>query len=123
MQFKVSASDYWDNHYVFDKISAKKTKTLGEDAINNLIISTICPVMFVYGKQNLKPELCERAIDFFMETPPESNSIIKKWNEFGIKARNSAESQSLLELKKYYCTSRKCLNCAIGNFLLKGNSS
>jgi hypothetical protein len=37
----------------------------------------------------------------------------------GLPAESSADSQALLELKKHYCEAHRCLECAIGNFLLK----
>ena len=47
------------------------------------------------------------------------NSIIKKWEELGVKSNNSLESQALIELKTNYCSEKKCLNCSIGSEILK----
>ena len=43
----------------------------------------------------------------------------KKFEVFGIRSKNVYESQALLELKKNYCDYKKCLECAIGHFILK----
>jgi len=115
---RVNASPYWDTHYVFDKESPVKAKTLGNDAINNLIINTLAPVMFVYGKHSLRPDLGEKALDFLNQQTAEKNTIIRQWKSHGLEARNAGESQALLELKKYYCTPKKCLNCAVGHKVL-----
>ena len=40
-------------------------------------------------------------------------------SSIGILAENAFQSQSLLQLKKEYCDAKKCLQCAIGTFLLK----
>ena len=41
---------------------------------------------------------------FFLEkVKPESNSIITKWNELGLKPKNAMQTQALLELKNNYC--------------------
>ena len=45
--FEVKLSNYWQDHYVFDKISPKKVKTLGKGTIHLLIINTIAP-FFVF---------------------------------------------------------------------------
>jgi len=110
----VRASSYWDGHYRFDKASAHSPKVLGEEAVNNLMINTIIPVMFLYGKENMKPGLSEKAIDLMQTIPAERNQVISKWTGLGIKPCNAAESQALIELKKHYCTPRKCLSCHIG---------
>ncbi len=115
----VKASKYWDDHYVFEKISRGKPKKLGESCIDSILINTIGPVMFVYGKQTINQGLCEKALHLFSEIKPENNSIITNWTKNGIKSLNAADTQALIELKKNYCTPKKCLQCAIGNALLK----
>lgn len=116
---QVQASPYWDNHYSFDKPSARTPKKLGTDSINNLIINTIAPIQFVYGDISQNSSLKESAIALFQSCAPESNSIINKWEKLGIKPENAADSQALLELKKYYCLPKKCLRCAIGHMVLR----
>lgn len=117
--FDISSSPYWKNHYQFDKSSSVRIKKLGESAVNNIIINTIAPLMFVYGSENIKPDIKDRAIQLLTTLPPEENHIIKNWEGFGIKPANAGESQALIELKKYYCTPKKCLSCAIGLNLIK----
>ncbi len=121
--FDVQCSPYWNNHYVFDKESVKRSKTLGKSAIENLIINTIVPLKFVYGMQKLKPDVKEQAIQLLHELPSEQNTLLRKWEQTGIAANNAAEGQALLELKKYYCTPKKCLNCSIGHFLIRQPAS
>lgn len=118
-QFRIKASPYWDDHYVFDKPSQKREKQLGKDAINNIIINTVAPVLFIYGRQSMRMELCEKALNLLQETPGENNSVIRQWENIGVSARDAADSQALLELKKYYCTPKKCLQCPIGHMVLK----
>jgi len=112
--FMVSASEYWNNHFLFNRPSAGCPKSLGIFAIRSLIINTAVPVLYFYGKQRQLEDYSERAIDFLMELPPESNSIITKWNILGIKATNAFQSQALLQLKNELCSYRRCLDCRIG---------
>jgi hypothetical protein len=115
---RINTSPYWDTHFVFDKTSPARTKTLGTDAINSIITNTLAPALFVYGKHSLQPHLGEKAIDYLAEIPSEKNAIIAKWKQLEVSARNAGESQALLELKKYYCTPKKCLHCAVGHKVL-----
>ncbi|WP_297096828.1 DUF2851 family protein [uncultured Draconibacterium sp.] len=113
--FKVKASEYWDTHYNFNKASKNtKPKELGDTAAQILIINVIVPFLFVYGEKQNKHHLKNRALEFLENLPAESNSIISNWSDLGIQARSAFDSQALLQLKNYYCESKKCLNCQLG---------
>ena len=85
-----------------------------------LILNTIIPLQFAYAKSQGK-EVSEDLIDFLTAVEAEKNSIIDKFDSFGIKSKNAFETQSLLQLKNEYCNKSKCLDCAIGIELLKSN--
>lgn len=116
--FEIECSPYWVKHYMFDKASIDKTKMLGEDSINNIIINTIIPFMFIYGKERLDKNLMERSLEFLSQLPPESNHIVRKWGVTGVNAHSAADSQALIELKKSYCISKKCLTCPVGHQII-----
>lgn len=116
--FEISASDYWQNHYQFDKESLKKKKKLSQSFVDLITINTIIPLQFAYAKSQAK-EISEDLIQLLNEVAPEKNAIMDKFNSFGIKSKNAFESQSLLQLKNEYCNKSRCLECAIGMELLK----
>ena len=118
--FNVSASEYWQNHYQFDKESPKKKKKLSKSFIDLVIINTIIPLQFAYAKSQGK-EISEDLIQLINGVAPEKNTIIDKFGSFGIKAENAFETQSLLQLKNEYCNKSRCLECALGMELLKSN--
>ncbi len=118
--FMVEASEYWNSHYQFGKlVEEDKKKKVGIDTINSIIINVIVPFTFVYGKQNQKVELIDKSLGLLESINAENNSIIKNWNELGIKTSNAMQTQSLLELKNNYCSKKNCLNCSIGNKILQ----
>jgi hypothetical protein len=117
--FHAEVSDYWQTHYVFDKISAKRQKTFGRDAIHLLLINTVAPFLFIFGKKTNQLDLAERATRMLEEMPAESNAVIEQFHNAGLSARNAYQSQAILQLSKHYCAQKKCLECAIGCFLLK----
>ncbi len=118
--FKVEASEYWNCHYQFGKlVEEDKKKKIGINTINSIIINVIVPFTFVYGKKNQKEELVDKSLNLLESIKAENNSIIKKWNELGLKTSNAMQTQSLLELKNNYCSQKKCLNCSIGNKILQ----
>lgn len=119
--FNLSCSEYWDNHYVFDKISVKKKKNPGKNFINLILINTVIPFIFVYGIQKDNQEYKDRAINYLRQIKGEKNSIINIWQKLNVDVSTAFSTQALIELKKNYCDKKKCLNCRIGNFLLKKN--
>ncbi|MGG7033638.1 MAG: DUF2851 family protein [Flavobacterium sp.] len=116
--FRISVSPYWQTHYQFDRESPKKNKKLSKSFIDLLIINTIIPVQFAYAKSQQK-ENSEDLVDLLKTLEPEKNSIVQKFDSFGLKAENAFETQSLLQLRKEYCVKGKCLECAIGLKLIK----
>lgn len=117
--FDVTANDYWHYHYHFDEISPFKKKKLGDAMIDNIIINTICPVLFAYGNYHNENKYKDKALKWLEETSPESNSITKGFKQLGIENKNAFDSQALIELKNEYCNKKKCLDCAVGNGILK----
>lgn len=116
--FIIKASDYWKTHYRFDRTTRSKDKFLGSTAINLIMINTVVPFLFAYGKEKGNEPLRERALHFLTEIPAESNHIITKWKNTGITAESAFQTQALIYLKKQYCTPKKCLHCPVGKKIL-----
>jgi len=114
-----SCSKYWETRYLFDRKSAKRLKNIGLKAKLLIIINTIIPFLFLYGKERNNYEMIERSLKFLREMPAEANKIIANWKDLGFDVNSAFESQALLQLKEENCDKRNCLNCHIGNYLLK----
>jgi len=117
--FEVALSDYWLTHYVFDKETPKRNKTLGKSTIHLLVINTIAPFLFLYGAQRGIEEYKDLALQLLESIPAEKNSIIAQWNVLGMKPDSAYETQGLLQLKNEYCGRQRCLECSVGNAILK----
>lgn len=118
--FTVTTSEYWETHYTFDKNSKKCSKRLGPDTVTVIVINSVVPFLFAYGKSRNNHTLTDRAISILEELKSEKNSIVKGFTNAGLKIDNAFMSQSLVQLKTKYCDSRKCLFCHVGtNILLK----
>lgn len=116
--FDAGVSEYWENHYQFDRESPKKKKQFSKALVDLLVINTIIPIRFAHAKSQGK-EISEFLLGLLKEVSAEKNAVVDKFNGFGVKAKNAFESQSLLQLKNEYCNHGKCLQCAIGIELLK----
>ena len=116
--FEVAASSYWDTHYVFGKEVKKVKKSAGDQASDILIINSVVPVMFSYGKERSIDYLCERALTLLEELKPEKNKVSEEWKRAGVEADSALSSQALIHLREHYCTRRRCLECRIGAKLI-----
>jgi hypothetical protein len=115
----VTASEFWDEHYTFQKSSVRSPKKLGNQMIDTLIINTVVPVLFAYGLLHNEEQYKNRALNWLDEMEPEMNAITNGYTELGIVNKSAFDSQALLELKGHYCDAKKCLDCSVGNALLK----
>lgn len=118
--FEVQPGDYWRDHFQFDKPSVRRAKPLGRDFVHLLVINTIVPFLFFYGKEKSREELQRRAIRLLEELPPEANALVDGWAALlRSPARNAYQTQALIHLKTRYCDAKRCLECGVGNAILK----
>lgn len=115
----VTATKYWDTHYRFEKESKFLKKEIGKQLKNNILINAIAPLLFAYGLHHQNSFYQERAVDLLFQLPAEKNKQLKIWESLLLKKNTSFDSQALLELQQFYCNKKACLNCAIGNGILK----
>lgn len=118
--FAVRINDYWLRHYVLeDEPSEPVPKKIGSQMTENIVINTIIPLLFAYGSYKQLQDVKDKALEWLSQLKSENNHILKKWNEVSVQSENALESQSLIELYKNYCTQKRCLECAVGNVVLK----
>lgn len=116
--FSFTIQAFWKTHYTFESMSKKSPKRLSKSFIDLILINTIIPLKFVYLQS--RGALDEDEImQLIKQVSSEKNSIISKFLELKMKSKNALESQALLELKNNYCINKRCLQCAIGNNLLR----
>jgi hypothetical protein len=120
--FDITANDYWHYHYRFGETSSFKKKTLGAAMTENIIINTVAPVLFAYGSYHDEQKYKDKALRWLEQTAAESNSITKGFQKLGIENKNAFDSQALIELKNEYCNKKRCLECSVGNAILKPQS-
>lgn len=120
--FDIPAGEYWNHHYRFGEPSSFKIKRPGTSMIDSIIINTVVPVLFAWGSYHSDEACRNRALQWLDETAAETNSIVSQFWQRGIRCKTSYDSQALIELKHEYCDHKRCLDCAVGNFLLKSQS-
>jgi hypothetical protein len=121
--FRVSASSYWNDHYVFGKKSKAVTKNTGMQAADIFLINAVIPLIFIYGRFHDDHEVIEKAMTFLEEIGPEINSVTSDWKSAGIEVESAFYTQALLQLTDEYCKKRRCLECRIGCKLISLDKS
>ena len=113
------ATPYWQTHYSFGAPSSKNAKRMSAASIDLLLINTVIPLLFAYGRFKSSEPLCDRAFDLLEQLKAEHNHITRLWSECGIDVKSAADSQALIQLKKEYCDRKDCLRCRFGYEYLK----
>lgn len=116
----VTANDYWHYHYMLDdETGAYREKHTGQQLIDTTCINTVIPMLFCYGHYHKEEKYKTRALQWLESIRPEKNTIINEYAKLNRLAQDAFESQALLQLKHRYCDRKACLDCAVGNKLLR----
>jgi hypothetical protein len=115
----ISINPYWETRYRFDKESKPMGKSLGQASVDTLLLNTVVLFLFSYGKHLGLQHFVSRALKLLENIPAEQNNITADFANLGVKISTAFESQALLELKNNYCDHKKCLQCGVGNKILK----
>lgn len=117
LHFQSEVSSYWKNHYSFGK-ETKESKTtnsrIGDSSLDVILINSVVPVLFSYGKKTDQEKYCDKALEILESIKPEQNSLVREFVSSGIRVENAFDTQALIQLRKEYCDKRKCLYCKIG---------
>ena len=116
----VVQSDYWQNHYNFESKTEIEIGKLGVSSVENILINTVAPLMFAYGMHKDQEELKEKSMELLASIKPESNSITRKWKASGLTVQSAFDSQASIELYNQFCIKKRCLDCAIGIEIIRG---
>ena len=117
--FSHSLNGYWQNHTCFGGTETCGNGCMRQKQVDVIIINSIVPMLYIYGKHRKDEKLCERAQDLLHQIAGEENSIIKRWREQGVKADCAADSQALLQLHRNYCRGNNCINCRFAFHYIK----
>ena len=91
---------------------------MGVSSLEIIVINTIVPLLFAYGKSVDDEMYGERALRFLETVKPEKNRIVQEFREAGVVPENACDSQALVQLRREYCEKRECLTCRFGHALL-----
>ncbi len=111
---------YWRCHMQFGGTETTGAAPLKNSQTDLLIINTIAPILYAYGKHRNDISLCNKSEDYLHSLNSEENSIIRRWAQLGINTDCAADSQALIQLQKAYCNRHKCAECHFAYAYIKG---
>lgn len=115
----IKASEYWDSHFNFGKVSpVSYEKHLTEEFMDLIIINAVLPIKYTYQK-HFNENITDDILRFYENIEAEKNSIITSWKNLGVKMRSALDTQAYLHHYKNFCLKKDCLNCSIGYQLLQ----
>ncbi|WP_291786634.1 DUF2851 family protein [Cecembia sp.] len=118
--FQVNLDPYWEQHQKPGVISKKKlAPTLSKNTFDLLIINFISPLWYSYGKFMNEAHWKEKGFDLLQDISPENNFVSRKFEKIGWQVQNAFDSQGMLGLYHIYCKEKRCMDCKIGQNLLK----
>ena len=117
--FDVSANDYWNYHFKPGVPAEFMQKHIGRQTIDIVIINAIAPLLFAYGKWHGEEAQVDKAMNWLQLLSTEKNNITQLFRLAGVAPKSAAQSQAMLHLKEEYCNALRCLECAVGNTILK----
>jgi len=117
--FNIEVSDYWQKHYDFGKPNTKsKNATISASFFEKLLINVILPFKFLLEIELEKPTT--PTIELYHRLKAEINHKTQIMTDYlGLENKNAFDSQSLNEWFTYFCSEKKCFDCAIGYHTLK----
>lgn len=118
--FQVKASHYWNTHFNFEEAVSPEPRFVGQQMLVHLIINVVVPILFAYGHETGNNTYKEKVLHWLYQLEPEQNKITRYWKSTGLTNHHALDTQSLLELHTQYCVNKRCLDCSVGNRLLRG---
>lgn len=117
--FRFELTGYWSTASSVYSHTGLSPLALSDSMIDVLLINVVSPLLYAYGEYTGEEKYRQRALDLLQMLPPEKNSIVRLFEQCGVKCDTAFQSQAIIQLRRAYCEQRKCLYCRIGHQMLK----
>jgi hypothetical protein len=123
--FAFQPDDFWEHHYHFRDVVDRASIHLGRSRVHDIILNVFVPIVMLYARVFNDFDLrlgTKRLVENLPSS--EKNNIIRAVERELTKGKVKIESpmlqQGALQLFKYYCSGRKCADCAVGKVVFAG---
>ncbi len=116
---QTQAGAYWDNHFNFGKTTPGTPKKMSSQFTDLIILNSVLPIKYSYDLHKGRSDL-NGLTSWARAMKAENNKILRHFQTNGVAVSDAHCSQALLQLYRRYCEKNKCLQCAVGKYLLYG---
>lgn len=110
---------FWKTHYHLKSDASEHDPSLGSSRRETLIVNAVVPVLLLDAHRRDDPTQAEAAMDVLRSLPAPRDSVVRRFRNLGTDAQSAFEAQGLHQLYRTYCQKGGCLDCDIGQHLLK----
>ena len=110
---------YWERHYQLGKFTEEHASGLGRSTADLLIINTVVPLRFFYANFFYDANMQEESLELLKQVGYENNKITRVFAGSAFPCENAYDSQAQMELMEHYCERKQCLNCSIGEQIVR----
>ena len=115
----IAPDDYWQTHYQFGKPTEQHPSGMGNSIVNSLIINTVVPIRFFYARFNGDEPMQEEALSLLERVEYEDNKTTRIFADSLFPQRSAYDSQAQIELMDRCCSQKRCLQCSIGEKIVR----
>ncbi|MCI4671038.1 MAG: DUF2851 family protein [Bacteroidia bacterium] len=117
---EIKAGNYWESHIRFGEEKGKEQpRRIGIQLKERLLVNVLGPLSFLYLKHHGRRAIIEASVNQLAALSPENNRITRKWAGQGFPNENAIHSQGIIRLAKSFCLEKRCLECEIGQRIIK----
>jgi hypothetical protein len=120
--FSFDLSGYWADHFRPGAPSPGAGKAISQGSARLLMINVVVPLAHAWAMARGDDQATAVAVERLQAMKPERNSIVEMFERAGVECRDAFTSQALIELRRCYCETRKCLYCRLGHRMLSASA-
>ncbi len=109
-------STFWMDHVRFQTRVPPGTGHLGTDRADRLIVDAILPAVALLARRTRDRPMQKRVLEVAAALPAPSDSLTRRYAPF--KPSGELEASGLRTLARDWCARGRCLECAVGKYLV-----
>lgn len=114
----LQVSSYWERHDGFGRPGQARTGSMGKDTRRTIALNSLLPIAILYAEAHGNQQTANLLEIMPRDWPAEKNKVTQRFLSLGLPIGNAREGQGVLDLEKRYCEPKRCLECAIGRWIL-----
>ena len=118
-RLSVTPDEYWETHYQLGKPSPRHVAGMGISIVNSLVINVVVPIRFAFAKFSGDDDMQENVLSMLENIDYEDNVTTRIFSDCLFPQKSAYDSQAQLELFASHCSRKRCLECSIGEKIVR----